>query len=167
MSTTHISHEFSSSDSRFRVVITPGAIASILRFAANANRSETGGILLGRYNSRHDSAFIDGVTGPPDDSAAGRSWFRRGVNGLRDLLTRLWNGERRFYLGEWHYHPGGSPVPSSTDAEQMKSIAGDPSYACPEPVLVIFGGDPSGNWDVGVIVYRRNDSTIPLTKRTS
>ena len=46
-----------------------------------------------------------------------------------------------YYLGEWHYHPKASPLPSSTDVNQMFRFANSSDLKCPEPILVIFGED--------------------------
>ncbi len=51
-------------------------------------------------------------------------------------MRRSWK-EGDYYLGEWHYHPGGAPVPSSCDADQLRAIALEDRYKCPEPILVI------------------------------
>jgi hypothetical protein len=80
--------------------------------------------------------------------------FVRGVSGLGKWLKQLWSHRRRrFYLGEWHFHPFGSPMPSTQDDIQMKEIAQLFESRCPEPVLLIVGGDPKGGWSLGAFVY--------------
>lgn len=115
---------------------------------------ETGGILAGRYDKDLRLAKVSIATAPPPDSAGGHAWFKRGTAGLKRLLDQLWSvGD--YYLGEWHFHPGGAPSPSGQDIEQLRIIASDLRYACPEPLLVILGGRPpdcsiaSVVWDGG------------------
>ena len=79
------------------------------------------------------------MTGPPPDSHRTRALFRRGVDGLQRLLDRLWTRDRTYYLGEWHFHPAGTPSPSGIDEREMRAIAHDRNYSCPEPVLVVMG----------------------------
>lgn len=165
MSTSDDSFEYVSANGNFRVVIGSACIASIISFATKANGAETGGVLLGRYNSQHTTALVELVTGPPKDSASGKNWFRRGVAGLGQLLTRLWRQERRYYLGEWHFHPGGTDAPSGNDLRQMRSIANDTGYACPEPILLIFAGIPDREWNIGVTVHPRDRLTVNLLRR--
>lgn len=128
----------------------------------DAGEVETGGILIGRYTERHDCAVVDHVTGPTEDSRATRTRFRRGTAGLQKLLDRLWRRERRYYLGEWHFHPGAASEPSSVDRRQLRSIARDPGYSCPEPILLIIGGNPSGDWTATAFVFPRGNQSIRM-----
>jgi integrative and conjugative element protein (TIGR02256 family) len=105
-----------------------------------ARPGETGGVALGRDSDDYRWAVVEMVTGPPDDSKRFNSVFIRGIKGLQSLLASLWYTQRRYYIGEWHFHPGQSSSPSNRDAEQMMQIAANPKAACPEPVLLIVGG---------------------------
>lgn len=150
---------------RFGVFLPRERLSDILEFCRKAGLRETGGILFGRYTEARDLAVVQHVTGPPSDSAAGRTWFDRGVAGLQDLIFKRWRCERDYYLGEWHYHPGGAPHPSSTDEAQMKGYASDPKYRCPEPILLILGGDPQGEWRLSVRVYPRGQEPLEMTEQ--
>jgi integrative and conjugative element protein (TIGR02256 family) len=145
--------ELRSPDRRFGLLLDEKIVREILSFCAVADGVETGGILLGRYTPDLECAEVTMVTGAPSDSQAGRTWFNRGTAGLQRLVLRLWREKREYYLGEWHYHPGAAPTPSRTDITQMRKIATDPKRACPEPVLVIVGGDPTGDWVLAAGVY--------------
>lgn len=121
---------------------------------------ETGGILVGFYTGALDCAVVTGASERPPDSESGRTWFVRGTVGLQRWLDRLWRrSRRRYYLGEWHFHPGGDPEPSLTDAKQMGEIAGNASYRCPEPVLLLVGGSASDPSDVKVYVFMEGHDT--------
>lgn len=118
--------------------------------------NETGGVLVGRYNESLDLALVTQLPEAPTDSQSGRSTFSRGVRGLRELFTTLWEadaGLREYYLGEWHFHPGQGPTPSRVDDERMHRIGRNPRYRCPEPVLLIVGGDADLGWSIGAYVY--------------
>jgi hypothetical protein len=100
--------------------------------------SETGGILVGRYDDGRQVARITLAAPPPGDSEAGLDWFKRGKEGLAALLAEQWSlPERRYYLGEWHFHPLGGAQPSPQDVAQIREIATDESYRCPRPLLII------------------------------
>ncbi|HKH36596.1 MAG TPA: Mov34/MPN/PAD-1 family protein [Rubrobacter sp.] len=59
---------------------------------------------------------------------------------MQRWLDGLWRRrKRRYYLGEWHFHPGGAAEPSPTDTEQMAKIMHSASYKCPEPVPLLVG----------------------------
>jgi integrative and conjugative element protein (TIGR02256 family) len=101
---------------------------------------ETGGILVGRYSADLLLAIICEATPPPKDSRRGRTWFVRGIDGLRDLLDIRWKAkERTFYIGEWHFHPAVHVEPSDDDFEQMLKISHAREYECKEPLLLIVG----------------------------
>lgn len=145
--------ELRSPDRRFGLLLPESIVGDLLGYCTKADGLETGGILLGRYTPGLDCAEVSMVTGAPIDSHAGRTWFHRGTAGLQRLIGRLWRDRQEYYLGEWHYHPGAAPTPSGTDVTQMRMIATDPARACPEPILVIVGGDPAGEWVLAAGVY--------------
>jgi len=128
-------------------------------------KKETGGIVIGHYNARHTCAICQRVTGPPGDSVHVAARFLRGVSGLQKLLNRMWQRQQEYYLGEWHYHPFAAPAPSPSDVMQMLSIAEDPNYSCPEPILIIVGGDPDGKWQPSATVYAKAQLVVPLIPR--
>lgn len=127
-------------DGTYGLVIEEPALCGLDRMCGDAGDIETGGVLVGWYSADLAVAVVREATPPPSDSRQGRSWFNRGVAGLRDMLRRRWRSkERSYYLGEWHYHPSQHVEPSSVDIEQMYTIREDPNYRCEEPLLVIFG----------------------------
>lgn len=125
---------------RYRVAIHETALAGMDRLCASSGQLETGGILLGYYADDGSVAVVQEATAPPNDSGRGSSWFRRGVAGLREELARRWREPKRtFYVGEWHFHPAASVVPSPQDFAQMRHIASSARYHCREPLLIIVG----------------------------
>jgi len=154
--------EFWTPDHRFGLKIPADVVEAILGHCRDARDVETGGILIGEYTDPHDCALIYQVTGPPQDSTATRTRFRRGTAGLQPLLDRLWRRERRYYLGEWHFHPGAAPEPSGVDDRQIASIARDQKYSCPEPVLLIIGGNPCAVWAAAAYVFPKGENRIGM-----
>lgn len=143
---------FTSLDGRFHVLLQPAALQEMLDCCAAASPNETGGILVGRLQDSTGAAIITEATPHPEDSEKGRWFFRRGVAGLRALLQQRWKyGE--YYLGEWHFHPGGSSNASFCDDRAMSRIARSDRYGCSEPILIVIGGDPPNRWDLSVSVY--------------
>jgi integrative and conjugative element protein (TIGR02256 family) len=131
----------------FGLRISDDTLDRILSIARQAKNGETGGILVGYYTPELHCAIVTDVTGPPADSATGPSWFKRGVRGLNSLLQAAWRHKhRRYYLGEWHFHPNAKPNPSGTDVSEMLMLASDENYHCPEPLLLIMGGNPLDRW---------------------
>jgi len=136
----------------------------ILELCKRAQNQETGGILVGAYNENFSVAVATRATEPPSDSRAGNAWFRRGISGLKYLLDRLWQTKREFYLGEWHFHPFAEPEPSSTDLNELRKIAKTGAYSCPEPVMLIIGGDPQKKWSARAFVFPNGEDLEMLQK---
>jgi hypothetical protein len=44
----------------------------------------------------------------------------------------------------------------------MAEIAETESCRCPEPILLILGGDPDGVWDIRAFVFRRGHAHVEL-----
>lgn len=127
-------------DGTFAVEFQASVLSALERYCRDAGSSETGGILVGRYSDDLSLAIVREATPPPADSKRGRSWFVRGVNGLRELLGKRWRAkERTFYVGEWHFHPVNHVEPSSDDFTQMLEISHTREYDCKEPLLLIVG----------------------------
>lgn len=137
-----------------RLVMADGIVDRMVAERAAAGRKETGGILVGRYLEDRSSAVIEDIRG----TRKSRGWFarfRRGVGSLQHYLDEQWDGYRRYYIGEWHSHPAGPPLPSSQDDRQMLEIGADKAYRCPEPILVIVADGPS----IGAYLYVANERT--------
>jgi len=127
-------------DGTFAVEFHASVLNTLDRHCHQAQSSETGGILVGRYSDDLSLAIVLEATPPPPDSRRGYSWFVRGVNGLRDTLGERWRAEERtYYVGEWHFHPVDHVEPSGDDFSQMREISRAKDYDCREPLLLIVG----------------------------
>lgn len=153
---------YTSADGKFSVLLSKGVLDRIVQICAGAGEYETGGILVGHYDNTQLVAIVTDITGPPKGSKHGRYSFERAVGNLQSWLDQLWQKQQTYYLGEWHFHPGAAPSPSSTDHQQMKAIATDTKYACPEPILLILGGRPPQTWALSVTVHLRSGCSLTL-----
>ena len=152
---------YRSHDDRFHVVVSHAAIEAIVCACVDAGRKETGGILIGRIEPDGQTAIVLEATPKPPDSSFGWFWFRRGAKGLKQVLEDRWSVGHH-YLGEWHFHPGGSSQPSGSDYIAMGKIARDRRYQMPEPILVILGGRPPHQWEMSVAVVPRGEAPCPM-----
>ena len=145
---TSIPREFSDDhESGISVWVSPAAIDAMWHDAIKAGRHETGGILIGSYGANGLNVDVVEATPKPRGSRSGWFWFQRAETGLRELLEDRWHLGLH-YLGEWHYHPGGAPIPSRPDIEAMWKIARDDAYRCSKPLLIILGGTPRKRWSL-------------------
>ena len=157
--------ELCSGDARFRVHVPGATVRRLLHLCRSSGARETGGILVGRYSATLDCARVSAASGPPADSVRGPSWFERGTRGLQAWLERRWTSRGDHYLGEWHFHPYAAPVPSDTDLQQLARIARTVDYRCPEPLLLILGGDPAGRWSISAHVVPSGWAAVALQRR--
>ncbi|MEN6552888.1 MAG: Mov34/MPN/PAD-1 family protein [Methanobacterium sp.] len=155
---------FKSFNHAFHVEIHENVLNDIKKECMKANAKETGGILIGSYSKEGDKATISNITGPPRDSKQHSCGFERGVNGLIKLLDSKWDSSsRKYYIGEWHFHPNSSPKPSTIDDKQMKQLSVDKLLKCPEPILLIVGGNQDEGWKLSLHLYKK-DSKLALIK---
>ena len=157
-------HKWRSDGGAFGACMTVEVLEKITRACHTSAPVETGGILIGRYNRTHSCAIVTDVSMPPPDSIHSRTRFQRGVHGLPQWLDRLWRSDRHYYLGEWHYHPAGSPYPSQVDTEQMHAIAKDMDYQCPEPLLLVIGSHGARSLPAALFVFPFDDAWRELTE---
>lgn len=154
--------EFLSDDSRYGLIVERKCLQKLLRVCREAKDLEVGGIVMGVYDAKHRYAWVKSISDAPSDSSSNQRWFQRGISGLQFLLDKYWQQRQFYYLGEWHFHPNASAEASAVDIEQMRSISLSAAYNCPEPILVILGDDPKGNWEIRSYVFPRNKTWIEL-----
>lgn len=128
-------------------------------YSDKANPYETGGVLVGNYSADQTTANIIQITLPPKESRHHKFSFHRRTIGLMQFLDSMWN-QGQYYLGEWHYHPNSSPIPSNTDLKQMSTLSKSSKLKCPEPIMIIIGGSTK-EWKISAGIYV-NDKYISL-----
>lgn len=110
------------STSPFSVVIfSKSAAKTILKFVQNDNlKPEAGGLLLGY---RHGNNFeITKVTVPFPEDIQRRVYFERNDSNHLSIFSKLRKHSIMpiSFLGEWHTHPEGNPIPSSIDLKEWQ-----------------------------------------------
>jgi integrative and conjugative element protein (TIGR02256 family) len=158
---------WTSPDGRYSVRLEGAFLLEASRLAREHYPNEVGTPLVGEYTDDGTEARVTALGPLTSDSRGTRFTFTRGVRGLRGFFGRLFNTSRGrvHYVGEWHSHPGGGPVPSSTDDTNMMAIAQDMNALCPECVLVLLAGTP-GHMATGVFVYSRSRGRLRLTRNS-
>lgn len=120
------------------VIIPQKCLKVLFELCEKANNLETGGIIYGNYSENLEDAIVYEFDKPPKDSKRGKTYFERGTFKVKEKIKKLWD-KNIYYLGEWHYHPFSSPIPSYQDIIQMKKISKNKNFNCPEPILIIVG----------------------------
>lgn len=102
--------------------------------------NECGGILVGHIEG--DTATVENII-IPTRFLSSPVFFRRMASFINKCLQKIFkqsNG-KTIYLGEWHSHPDGWPVPSSTDCQTMRKIAQHDGVRIQTPLLLIISYD--------------------------
>ena len=117
----------------------PGTLLGECAAAAKAAFPyETGGVLLGHRTDRQ--CTVVEVVGPGPRATHGPTTFDPDQEWQEAEVARLWtaHGGNVNYLGDWHSHPNGPPVPSERDRTVLRLIATDVGARCPAPVMLII-----------------------------
>jgi integrative and conjugative element protein (TIGR02256 family) len=150
------------------VTLAERALAVIVEETQAADDGcETGGILLGAVSNRDAAVRHAGRPGP--------AAIRTPTSFLRDLATArafaeaTWAVDRSQWIGEWHTHPGMSPIPSTTDVSTYADFLDDPALEFAEFISVIVTPTATGPvlaaWWCGDGIIR--PATVRVGSRTS
>ncbi|WP_414732281.1 Mov34/MPN/PAD-1 family protein [Acetobacterium carbinolicum] len=145
-----------SENKEFCIEIDKNLLNDIICECKKASDDETGGILIGKYSEDRRKAIIKSISRAPKDSKSGKMSFKRGVKGLINLLDKKWDESGEYYLGEWHFHPNNSAQPSRVDVRQMKELAINKKLKCPEPILLVVGGNEMLGWNFSIHIIVQN-----------
>ena len=149
---------FQNENEKIGVILDNSHIDEMHRLCKMSFPNETGGVLVGKYSEDLKWAEIHGITGPPFFSKGRRASFYRSNFGLKRILDDAWD-DGNYYIGEWHYHPNAASQPSLTDTRQMIKISKNQHLHCPEPIIIIIGGQID-NWNIFVAVVKDNSSLL-------
>lgn len=145
-----------SPDGQYEVALEEECFEAMVRLARRHYPSEVGTSLAGSYSDDGHRAIVTRLAPLTEDSHGARTTFRRGARGLLGFFRDLFNSTRGqvHYVGEWHSHPDGQPLPSPTDNESVMAIARDPKSLCPECVSIVLAID-GRDTSLGVFIYSR------------
>ncbi|ETT61200.1 MULTISPECIES: Mov34/MPN/PAD-1 family protein [Paenibacillus] len=157
-------HRYRDIEGNLEIEFSDDVLTFMLAQCTLSGELETGGILAGYYDDALNRAVIIKSSPAPIDSKQTRTRFYRGVQGLKDWLNTLWKLDKAYYVGEWHFHPFASSKMSLIDSKQMNSISNNKSMNCPEPILLIIGGNPRKRYSVSISIFMKNKKPIELNE---
>jgi integrative and conjugative element protein (TIGR02256 family) len=139
------------------VLLHYAVVQMIERATANcANEPEAGGILLGTVRGPH--LEITGFTPPGPTDVRTLSRFIRQDILHQNAAQNAWVVSNRTvsFVGEWHTHPAGKPLPSYTDRNSWSGLALKSQY----PMLFLLAAP--GNWKAFMV--RRSRAQVIHTE---
>ncbi|MEM1321368.1 MAG: Mov34/MPN/PAD-1 family protein, partial [Bacteroidota bacterium] len=108
-----------------RLKINPDPLSRMNTYKQDSpDKTEAGGVLLGRFILDSKDKIIDRVTVPMIGDKRTRTRFLRAEKMHQRIITSAWNKSKGtcHYLGEWHTHPERYPRPSSQDIKNWKEM---------------------------------------------
>jgi integrative and conjugative element protein (TIGR02256 family) len=126
-----------------KVWIADSAISTILAEAADRAPLETGGMLVGYRGDDRPDLVVTAATGPGPRARHRRYTFAPDGRWQQRLLAAMYeeSGRVTTYLGDWHSHPGGQPLPSARDQKTARKVSRRPGARAPHPITLILGVD--------------------------
>lgn len=128
-----------------RVWLASAALDDMLDEAAEHAPLETGGVLLGYVSPRGDpgdpeQVMVEAALGPGPAARHSKSRFDPDSGWQERELARRYQESGRIttYLGDWHTHPNGVPVPSRRDEKTAQAISRDKNARLPRPLMLIL-----------------------------
>lgn len=119
------------------LIIEENLLKKISQIGIEKYPYETGGFLVGYYSDDTMTLYITDYLIPHKQK--GMSFlFERSIDGMKQVFKNLFEHQKHFYVGEWHTHPNGSSVYSSTDLNAMIEIADCKTVNITNPVLLIL-----------------------------
>jgi len=159
---------------RTQAILSLEALDEIVEAANCHYPNETGGVLMGWWVPDTPQVFIKSVIGPGPDAIHAVHNFYPDNEWQTDRIAETYtaSGRRTTYLGDWHTHPGGQPIPSRLDKRTLRTISEEPEALCPAPLMIITAGAESwrlGAWSLepapGRLPRLRSVRRLPLAFR--
>lgn len=114
-------------------------IEEMLLCARKHYPNEFGGLLIGFYANGNKDLIITNFLTPKSFKASPVD-FERETKDLQEALKAFYHSyPSKYYVGEWHSHPGGGTAPSNKDIKAMKQISECEGVSINKPVLCIIG----------------------------
>lgn len=124
------------------------ALEKIFEYREKKLPNETGGMLLGSFDTeRHLIYIVDTIPSPPDSEEWPPLYIRglRGLPSAVDHVTMQTDGMLE-YIGEWHSHPNGTAIdPSEDDKRVFEWLAELMDREGLPPVMIIAGDKERAN----------------------
>jgi integrative and conjugative element protein (TIGR02256 family) len=106
--------------------------------------NETGGVLLGAFDTYNRICYVVDVVSSPPDSTEWPTSYIRGCEGLTakvDEVKRATLGQIN-YIGEWHSHPQGAAIrPSDDDFKAYAWLTAHMQAEALPAIMIIIGDD--------------------------
>lgn len=136
---------------RWKLSVSKRTLNSIKRLRQERLPNETGGVLIGTFDTQRRRLYVAHQVPSPPDSEEWPTAYVRGVAGLKETLSDIseWTAGQLTYIGEWHSHPDSrSTRPSADDEELFEWLRQHRLRDGLPPVMAIVGDGNQTRWIV-------------------
>jgi integrative and conjugative element protein (TIGR02256 family) len=118
-------------------------IRRMLEATTSAGERETGGMLVGYEGADRPELVVTDLIEAGPRARRDEYEFHPDGRWQRRELARVYHESGRVvtFLGDWHSHPHGLPLPSDTDVETAARTAANERARAPRPLTLIVGRD--------------------------
>lgn len=123
--------------------------------------NETGGILVGVFDTQQRRLYIVDLIPSPVDSLESPTAYVRGIEGVPAELARIseCTGRQVVYVGEWHSHPDGYSIrPSEDDKNLFARLQRERQAEGLPAIMAIVGEDGALGWHVATMAANEEES---------
>ena len=141
------------------IFVRPGLLEKIWNRREARLPNETGGVLLGDFDTSRNLIYLAVALATPADSKEDQASFIRGSYGLPEAVAEVEAKTQQMlrYAGEWHSHPTGyGVIPSGDDVGLYGFMARQMQVEGYPPIMLIAGDN-----EFSLIV---EDQRIPLDR---
>lgn len=151
--------------SSWTIVVSHQLLQEIVALRQARLPNETGGVLVGIFDTQYRRVYIVDLILSPADSQESPTGYIRGVEGVPEELQRIGEctGRQVGYVGEWHSHPDRYPVrPSEDDKELFAYLQHERQTDGLPAVMMIAGEQGTTGWYVGDIATGPGKFQLPV-----
>lgn len=144
-------YEFSVDD--WKLSVSQRVLESMREHRSSEIPNETGGVLIGGFDTQRRRVYVAGILSSPPDSEEWPMAYVRGAEGLESSLNLIetQTAGQLGYVGEWHSHPGADTTVSEDDKALFSWLAEHRKKDGLPAVMAIQGSDLRSRWFVSSV----------------
>lgn len=154
--------KFKNSYNDLNLIVPDIILAKIAEKGNSFYPNEIGGFLIGYYSSDLKTLHITDFL-LPKKYKNNSYLFERSIDGIVSVFKRIFHKMKHYYVGEWHTHPNGSTMYSTTDLNAMINIAKNDNVVIENPILLILSIDKDKSYEFSFYLYT-NEKLIKYDK---
>jgi E2/UBC family protein A/JAB domain-containing protein similar to deubiquitination enzymes/ThiF family protein len=129
-------------------------LKKVRQFRTEKLPNETGGALIGSFDTERKIAYVIDTLPAPPDSQESRKYFIRGAQRLSESfenIAKITHGNLR-HVGEWHSHPCGYSNSPSNDDYNLFTWLRENMWAEGLPPLILIVSDEQHEWHLDTLL---------------